>query len=59
MRDVSRLAAIALSISQRSYANPIRVAPPVLSHEYSNASKFNPKALILGAFLTVDYALKT
>jgi len=27
-----------------SYGNPIRAAPPVLSHEYSNASKFNPKS---------------
>jgi len=27
-----------------SYANPIRVAPPVSSHEYSNASKFNPQS---------------
>jgi len=27
-----------------SYANPIRVAPPVSSHEYLNASKFNPKS---------------
>ena len=25
-----------------SYANPIRVATPVVSHECSNASKFNP-----------------
>jgi len=27
-----------------SNASPIRVAPPVSSHEYSNASKFNPKS---------------
>ena len=31
-------------IAFSSYANPIRVAPPVSSHEYSNASKFNPKS---------------
>ena len=33
-----------------SYASPIRVAPPVSSHEYSNASKFNPKSAVLGAY---------
>jgi len=27
-----------------SNASPIRVTPPVSSHEYSNASKFNPKS---------------
>jgi len=31
--------------SNSSYANLIRVAPPVSSHEYSNASKFNPKSV--------------
>jgi len=31
-----------------SYANPIRDVPHVLSHEYSNASKFNPKGADLG-----------
>ena len=32
-----------LKMVYNSYTNPIRVAPPVSSHEYSNASKLNPK----------------
>jgi len=35
---------ITLSLFIYSYASPIRVAPPISSHEYSNASKFNPKS---------------
>ena len=33
-----------------SNASPTRVAPPVSSHEYSNASKFNPNSAVLGAY---------
>jgi len=32
------------SYTYNSNASLIRVAPPVSSHEYSNASKFNPKS---------------
>ena len=36
---------VCIMSSNSSYANLIRVAPPVSSHEYSNASKFNPKSV--------------